>query len=224
MDWQQQRKRRKRLKAQNPGQPFDCVGADEKLLFQYGLDAQTGIGAGVHRHGHRKAVHRHLPDEVAAGRFDELQLYERVLFAKPLQQWNGQDSRRAGRQTYGNPPRGCIAPGSDGRLGIVKLPQDGPGVAIQQLPHRGRSRAVNTALEQSNAKFSFQVGHVLAQRGLRDEQRIGRRSDVSQLDDFGEVAQVTNIYISELSENAAQWLVGPWGCRCRHCHRCLPSG
>jgi hypothetical protein len=58
---------------------------------------------------------------------------------------------------------------------------------------RGR-HSLHAALEQLHAQIALQIAHLLADRGLRDMQRLARTRDVAALHYFDEIPSLPQIH------------------------------
>ena len=61
---------------------------------------------------------------------------------------------------------------------------------VEPFAGRGRFHAARLALEQRRCEFGFEIGDVVAQRGLRDVGLVGRPRQVALLVDGDEIAEL----------------------------------
>ena len=93
-----------------------------------------------------------------------------------------------------------------------RLPQPVHGIehgedARQQIPARAADpRAVAAALKQVDAELPLQAAHRLAQRRLRDVQRLGRPAERAEAGHPGDVLQLLDTH-SLSQANPFSWLI-----------------
>ncbi len=67
-------------------------------------------------------------------------------------------------------------------------------MTIDRLPRRGGRDAVHAALQQLHPQIGFEIAHLLADRRLRDVQRLTRSRDVAALHHFHEIPQLPQVH------------------------------
>ena len=79
---------------------------------------------------------------------------------------------------------------------LVELAQHEPRVVVERKPVLGGRDAARGAVEQRLADLALELGELLAERGLRDEELPRRRGKAAAFDDLGEVAKLSQIHRS----------------------------
>jgi len=79
-------------------------------------------------------------------------------------------------------------------LRVVDLAQDRLRVAVEKLARICSSCPMNAAFKQPDPELRLKVGHVLAQRWLRDKQRFRCGRDVLEFYHLDEVSKVPDVH------------------------------
>ncbi|MNL35528.1 hypothetical protein D3C87_1575640 [compost metagenome] len=79
-------------------------------------------------------------------------------------------------------------------FGLFHLAQHHLGVPVQELARVGGAYSARPPEQQGGLKFAFEVSHVLAQGRLCNMQGFGGGRNAFQLDDAGEVLELSEIH------------------------------
>ena len=196
------------MQQQDQRQPRDLLKADRRLaladqlcgadavhlLFQHGFRDQVLFRGRVINQREIDLRGHQVQQSCAGQALGQRQFQVRMLFQHRAHQGHADRLHRRIRHPDRNIAGDHVAAVLDLAFGGRHRAQDDAGVLVEPLAGRGRLHAARLALEQRHGELGFQIGDVMAERGLRHIGLIRRPRQVALLVDGDEIAELAGIH------------------------------